>query len=61
MKYINNANISMNPRFIQNKYNSNFSTNESIDNTHNYEKKCTKILIFRLYSKERHVQVKLEL
>lgn len=37
MRYVNPTNKNMNPRFILNKYHSNFSTNETVENI---EKKC---------------------
>jgi hypothetical protein len=41
IRYVNPTNKNMNPRFILNKYHSNFSTNETVENN---EKKCNKIL-----------------
>lgn len=44
MRYVNPTNMNMNPRFIVNKYHSNFSTNETVENI---EKKC----IYDLFTK----------
>ena len=37
INYINNINQNMNPRFLLNRHSSNFSTNESLENS---DKKC---------------------
>jgi hypothetical protein len=50
IRYVNPTNNNMKPRFILNKFHSNFSTNETIENL---EKKCNMV-----FTQIRHLKMK---